>query len=155
MRVKDARQTFLGIWIKKILQGKPFEVWEGRQLRDFTYVDDCVDALLLAARSESAQGKIFNLGGAEDPISLDDLAKMLVQANGGGEFQRMSFPTYRRKIDIGDYYSNSDLIRNTLGWIPKVTLKEGLDRTLSIIPKICNNTYESSAKQPSGWLRVE
>src|SRR5919201_5959639 len=38
MRVKDARQTFLGIWIRLLLEGKPFEVWEGRQMRDFTYV---------------------------------------------------------------------------------------------------------------------
>jgi nucleoside-diphosphate-sugar epimerase len=131
MRIKDARQTFLGIWIKKILQGEPFEVWEGRQLRDFTYVDDCIDALLLAAQSDAARGKIFNLGGAEEAVSLDDLAQMLVRANGGGEFQKMSFPSDRRKIDIGDYYSNSDLIRNTLAWSPKVSLPDGIKRTLN------------------------
>lgn len=131
MRIKDARQTFLGIWIKKILQGEPFEVWEGRQLRDFTYVDDCIDALLLAAQSDAARGKIFNLGGAEEAVSLDDLAQMLVRANGGGEFQKMSFPSDRRKIDIGDYYSNSDLIWNTLAWSPKVSLPDGIKRTLN------------------------
>jgi nucleoside-diphosphate-sugar epimerase len=131
MRIKDARQTFLGIWIKKILQGEPFEVWEGRQLRDFTYVDDCIDALLLAAQSDAARGKIFNLGGAEEAVSLDDLAQMLVRANRGGEFQRMSFPSDRRKIDIGDYYSNSVLIRNTLAWSPKVSLPDGIKRTLN------------------------
>ena len=130
MRIKDARQTFLGIWIKKILQGEHFEVWEGKQLRDFTYVDDCVDAILLAAQSDAAKGKIFNLGGAEEPVSLDDLAQMLVHANGRGEFKRMSFPEERRKIDIGDFYSNADLIRNTLGWKPQVGLEEGLKRTL-------------------------
>lgn len=130
MRIKDARQTFLGIWIKKILQGEPFEVWEGKQLRDFAYVDDCVGAILLAAQSDEAKGKIFNLGGAEEPVSLDVLAQMLVYANGGGEFKRISFPEDRRKIDIGDYYSNADLIRNTLGWNPQIGLEEGLKRTL-------------------------
>ncbi|MCX6690452.1 MAG: NAD-dependent epimerase/dehydratase family protein, partial [Methanoregula sp.] len=49
MRIKDARQTFLGIWIKLLLEGKPFEIWEGQQLRDFNYVDDAVDAFLIAA----------------------------------------------------------------------------------------------------------
>jgi nucleoside-diphosphate-sugar epimerase len=131
MRIKDARQTFLGIWIKKILQAEPFEVWEGKQLRDFTYVDDCVDAILLAAQSDEAKGKIFNLGGAEEPVSLDCLAQMLVLANGGGEFKRMSFPEDRRKIDIGDYYSDAELIRNTLGWNPRVGLEEGLKQTLA------------------------
>src|SRR5262249_22490927 len=63
MRVKDARQTFLGVWIRLLVEGKPFEVWEGPQLRDFTYVDDAVEAFLLAAASEEANGQVFNLGG--------------------------------------------------------------------------------------------
>ena len=42
---------------------KPFEVWGGEQLRDFTYVDDAVDAFLLAAAREDANGQVFNLGG--------------------------------------------------------------------------------------------
>ena len=83
MRIKDARQTFLGIWVRLLLEGKPFEVWEGAQLRDFTYVDDCVEALLMAAASESTNGQIFNLGG-ERAISLRDLAELLVKVNGGG-----------------------------------------------------------------------
>ncbi len=57
MRIKDARQTFLGIWIKLVLEGKPFEVWGGEQLRDFTYVDDAVDAFLLAATQPRAVGR--------------------------------------------------------------------------------------------------
>jgi UDP-glucose 4-epimerase len=73
MRIKDARQTFLGIWIRRVLEGKPFEVWEGQQLRDFTYVDDAVEALLLAATNEQASGRVFNLGG-DCVISLKDLA---------------------------------------------------------------------------------
>ena len=136
MRIKDARQTFLGIWIKKILNGEPFEVWEGSQLRDFTYVDDCVDAILLAAQSDAAKGKIFNLGGAEAPVSLDQLAQLLVSANNGlGEFKRLSFPEDRRKIDIGNYYSNADLIQRTLGWRASIQLEEGLKRTLSFYKK--------------------
>jgi UDP-glucose 4-epimerase len=135
MRIKDGRQTFLGIWIKKLLENEVFAVWEGCQLRDFTYVDDCVDAMLLAAQSERARGKVFNLGGSEAPVSLDELARMLVKANNGGNYQRMSFPDERRKIDIGDYYSDASLIRNTLGWNPEVCLQDGLSRTLSFYKK--------------------
>ena len=62
MRVKDARQTFLGIWIRLLVEGKPFDVWDGEQLRDFTYVDDAVDALLLAAASEQANGQTLEPG---------------------------------------------------------------------------------------------
>jgi UDP-glucose 4-epimerase len=134
MRIKDARQTFVGIWIRLLLEGKNFEVWGGKQLRDFTYVDDCVEALLLAAINEQANGQIFNLGG-DSVISLHDLAKMLVEVNGGGEFTTHSFPQDRHKIDIGDYYADYTLISKTLGWKPRFTLKEALCRTVDFYKK--------------------
>lgn len=80
MRIKDARQTFLGIWIRLLAEGRPFDVWEGHQLRDFTFVSDVVDAMLLAAVSDDANGQVFNLGG-EPAISLKDLADLLVKVN--------------------------------------------------------------------------
>jgi UDP-glucose 4-epimerase len=129
MRIKDARQTFVGIWIRLLLEGQPFEVWGGQQRRDFTYVDDCVDALLLAALRSEARGKTFNVGGAEI-ITLEDLAKRLVALNGDGRFERKEFPTDRKRIDIGDYFADDSLIRTCLGWRPRVPLEEGLKRTL-------------------------
>jgi UDP-glucose 4-epimerase len=129
MRVKDARQTFLGIWIRLILEGRPFEVWGGEQLRDFTYVDDAVEALLLAATRREAVGRIYNLGG-ERVISLKELAALLVETNGAGEFLRRAFPEERKKIDIGDFYSDFGLIRQELGWEPQVPLSRGLSLTL-------------------------
>ncbi len=130
MRVKDARQTFLGIWIRLLIEAKPFEVWEGQQLRDFTYVDDAVEAFLLAAASQEANGRVFNLGG-DCVVSLKDLADLLIQVNGGGQYVVRSFPPDRKRIDIGDYYSDFTRIRADLGWKPKVTLREALARTLA------------------------
>jgi len=129
MRVKDARQTFLGVWLRRIVEGQPFEVWGGEQLRDFTYVDDAVDAFLLAALDERANGQVFNLGG-EPVISLHDLARLLVEVNMGGQYVTREFPADRKRIDIGDYYADFSRIRGALGWSPKVTLHEGLARTL-------------------------
>ena len=129
MRVKDARQNFLGIWIRLLVEGKPFEVWDGRQLRDFTYIDDAVEAFLMAAASEAANGKVFNLGG-DYVISLKDLADLLIEVNGGGEYIVKEFPPDRKRIDIGDYYADYSLIRSTLGWEPKIPLREALKRTL-------------------------
>jgi nucleoside-diphosphate-sugar epimerase len=129
MRVKDARQTFLGIWIRLLLEGKPFEVWNGNQLRDFTYVDDAVDAFLMAAGSDKAYGSVMNLGG-DRVISLRDLAELLVRINGKGEYVAREFPADRKRIDIGDYYANFELVRRRLGWEPKVPLDEALKRTL-------------------------
>ncbi len=131
MRIKDARQTFVGIWIRRLLEGQAFEVWGGTQIRDFTYIEDCVDALLLAATHPAAIGKCFNLGGTQ-PVSLLQLAETLIAANGGnGQFISREFPSDRKKIDIGDYYSDDRQIRAELGWQPKTSLEDGLTTTLN------------------------
>ena len=131
MRVKDARQTFLGIWIRLLIEGRPIKVFgDGLQLRDFTYVDDCIEALLLAGASDKANGKVYNLGGSE-VIGLKDLSKMMVNLGHGGSFELAPFPSDKKAIDIGDYYSDFSLITKELGWVPKIDLKDGLKRTLN------------------------
>jgi UDP-glucose 4-epimerase len=134
MRIKDARQTFLGIWIRLLLEEKPFEVWEGDQLRDFTYIDDAVNAFLLAAASDQSEGQIYNLGGGP-AISLRDLAELLVKANGRGKFSVRPYPPDRQPIDIGDYYADFRLIKSSLGWEPTVPLSQALELTLSYYKK--------------------
>jgi UDP-glucose 4-epimerase len=129
MRVKDARQTFLGIWIRQVVEGRPFEVWGGEQLRDFSYVEDAVDAFLIAAMSEEANGKIFNLGD-ENVVSLRDLADMVIEMNGDGKYVIREFPPERKKIDIGDYYSDYKYITSSLGWAPKTSLRDGLRESI-------------------------
>ena len=130
MRVKDARQTFLGIWIRNVIEEKPILVFgDGNQLRDFNYVDDAVEALLLAALNPRADGQVFNLGSRE-VVSLKRLAQMLVELHPGARFEIVPFPPERKAIDIGDYYSDYDKIGTELGWQPKVNLKQGLATSL-------------------------
>ncbi len=131
MRVKDARQTFLGIWIKQLIDGQPIKVYgDGLQIRDLNYVDDVVNALLLSAASDGVNGQIFNLG-ADETINLRDLARLLVEINGGGAYEMVAFPADRKTIDIGDYYFDYRLIQGRLGWKPTISLREGLARTLA------------------------
>jgi UDP-glucose 4-epimerase len=131
MRVKDARQTFLGVWVRQLLEGTPIKVFgDGEQLRDFNYVDDCVEALIQAASRDSAIGKVYNLGGSE-VVSLKQLAEMLVKLQPGATYETVAFPADRKAIDIGDYYSDYRLIERELGWSPRVGLADGLSRTVS------------------------
>jgi UDP-glucose 4-epimerase len=129
MRVKDARQTFLGVWVKQVLSGEAFEVWGGKQLRDFTYVDDAVEALLLAAAKPAAIGRVYNLGGS-GRISLRELAELVVSAAGGGKFVVKPFPADRKKIDIGDYYADDRLARRELGWRPRTDIRSAVESTV-------------------------
>jgi UDP-glucose 4-epimerase len=135
MRVKDTRQTFLGIWIKQLIDGEPIQIWgDGMQIRDFNYVDDTVDALLLCAATSAADGQIFNLG-SDETINFRDLAALMVEIAGNGQYEIKPFPPERKAIDIGDYYADYRFIQGRLGWRPKVALREGLRRTIEFYRK--------------------
>lgn len=139
MRVKDARQTFLGIWIKKLIDEEPIQVFgDGMQIRDFTYVDDCIEAFLRAAAADGADGQIFNLG-SDETINLRNLAALMVEISGGGSYELVPFPADRKTIDIGDYYGDYRMIQGRLGWRPVVQLRAGLERTLAFYRE--NRTY--------------
>ena len=131
MRVRDARQTFLGWWIRRVIDGEPIEIYgDGSQLRDLNYVDDVVDALLLAASRPEANGHVFNLGEPR-PIALKDLAALLVEVAGGGHASLVPFPPDLKRIDIGHYYGDFGRIEQALGWHPRVPLADGLRRTVA------------------------
>jgi UDP-glucose 4-epimerase len=130
MRVKDARQTFLGVWIRDALAGRAIRVFgDGKQRRDFNYVDDVVDALLLAATDDTAIGQVYNLGSAE-VLDLVSLAKVLTTLQADARYELVPFPAERKAIDIGDYFADYSRIHHDLGWEPRVGLEEGLRRTI-------------------------
>jgi nucleoside-diphosphate-sugar epimerase len=129
MRVKDAHQTFIGLWIRLILEGRSFAVFgTGEQIRDFNYVDDAVDAFLVCATNPLAKGKVYNLGA--DPISLLRLAELLIAISGKGSYSLAPFPSDRLAIDINDYAGDYSRISRELGWRPQTSLEDGLKRTL-------------------------
>jgi len=132
MRVKDARQTFLGWWIHQIVDNKALQIFgDGKQIRDFNYVTDVVEALLLAGAAPQAEGEIYNLGSSE-PINLLELAEMLREINPKAKpFEVVPFPPEKKRIDIGDYYGDFSRITEELGWKPEVPLREGLMRTVA------------------------
>ncbi len=130
MRIKDARQNFLGIWLRRALDGAAFEVWGGEQRRDLLYVEDAVEAFLCAAVTRDTAGLALNVGGGE-PYSLLALAEALVRANGGGGFEHREFPAERKAIDIGDFISDDRRFRALTGWAPRTGLDDGLMRSLA------------------------
>ena len=143
MRIRDARQTFIGVWIRNLIDGIPIKVYgDGSQRRDFCYVDDCVDAMMIAGLSDITNGKIYNLGGTEI-ITLKDIAQMMLnigsKLNLPGVFECVEFPIERKLIDIGDYYSDNSLIKTEIGWEPLVSFDQGIEKTLKFYIKNFNN----------------
>jgi len=130
MRVKDARQGFLGWWIRLALEGRQLPVYgDGKRIRDFNFVEDVVGACLLAAIRPEAEGRIFNLGSGE-PVSLLDLAQQVITAAGSGSAALIKYPPERERIEIGDFQADFTRIRSGLGWQPRARLQEGITATL-------------------------
>lgn len=125
MRIKDARQTFVGWWLRQIVEGKRLQIFgDGAQLRDLNHVDDVVAAMLLAGSKPETSGEVYNLG--SEPISLLDLARLMVDVAGRGSCELVPFPPERKAIDIGSYYGDYAKIRTQLGWQTKTSLRDGL-----------------------------
>jgi UDP-glucose 4-epimerase len=128
--VRDAHQGFAGFFIKQAIEGKEIQIYgDGRQLRDLTYVDDVVEALLLAASSGKVIGDCFNLGGST-PVTLEHYVQAVIAAAGSGSYRIVPFPEDSRKIDIGSVYSSFNKFHTATGWTPAVSLEEGLARTV-------------------------
>jgi UDP-glucose 4-epimerase len=128
--MRHGRQAFVAWLIRRALDGEQIELFgDGRQMRDFTYVDDVVEALLGVAHRPEADGEVFNLSG-ERPYSLREFAEILLAVVGGGSYKCVPFPEERSQIDIGSYYADCSKITTMLGWRPAVPLREGLLLTI-------------------------
>jgi UDP-glucose 4-epimerase len=126
--MKHSRQGFIAWFVRQAVEGGEIQVYgDGQQRRDLTYVDDVVDAFLAAGASDAANGHVLNLGG-QAPISLLELAHLIVEIAGRGSVRLIPWPDERRRIDVGDVYSSYDLIQRTLGWQPRTPLRAGLTR---------------------------
>jgi nucleoside-diphosphate-sugar epimerase len=128
--MKSDDQSFLNWFIRRAIEGQTIRVFgDGAQKRDFNYVDDVVDAFLMAAADERTNGEVYNLGAAR-PHSVLEVTQILLDVVGYGNYEMVEFPSTRKKIEIGDYWGDYTKIKNLLGWTPQTDLKDGLRRTV-------------------------
>jgi len=129
--IRHNRQGFIGWFIRLAIEDATIEIYgDGSQLRDFVYVDDAADAFLRAGASDQCNGEVFNVGG-DQPVSHRDLTALLVELAGSGRVEYVAWPPEKKAIDIGDFYADSAKFRRTTGWIPAVTLRDGLSRAIA------------------------
>lgn len=129
MDLENRQKGFAGVFIRQALDGERIRLFGGgSQLRDFNYVDDVVDALLLAGQHDKVVGEVCNLG-HKTPHSLHEFVQLLSR-NTSFDTESVPFPDEIKSIDIGDYYGDYSRFNRLTGWEPKVDLAEGLERTL-------------------------
>jgi UDP-glucose 4-epimerase len=124
-QMRHHKQGIINWFIRQLIEGQTIKLYgDGKQVRDINYVDDVVEALLLVACNEKANGEVFNLGGI--PKNLIDLVTTMIDVYGKGNYELIPFKDDLKKIEIGDYIANYEKIKNTVGWQPKISLEEGL-----------------------------
>lgn len=122
-------------FIRKALDGEMIPVFgDGRILRDFLYVEDLVECLLMVAATEGAYGEVFNVGGGV-PVSFHELAQTIVKVVGSGQVGFTEFTRERKEVEPGDYYTDISKIKKVVGWKPETGLEEGIRRTADFYRK--------------------
>ena len=133
-QMKHHRQGIINWFIRQIMDGTKVKIFgDGKQIRDTDYVDDVIEALLLAMASEKTNGEVYNLGGF--PISLKEIVEKMIKTYGEGEYELVPFPSESKEIEIGDYIADYSKFKKIVGWEPKIDVDEGLTRTFEYYKK--------------------
>lgn len=133
-QMRHPKQGVLNWFIRLLMNNETVELFgDGSQIRDINYVDDVVDALILSAQSKRANGNVYNLGGI--PITLLDFVKITISHLGYGNYRTIKFPKERKSIEVGNYVADIGKIKKDLGWRPKLSASEGIERTLDYYKK--------------------
>ncbi|PWU07010.1 MAG: NAD-dependent epimerase, partial [Terriglobia bacterium] len=131
MALRIPCQGFLGTFLRRAMRQQPIEIFgDGRQMRDPVYVDDAVDAFLLAGAARHPVSRVYNVGGPETH-SLARIATIVSDAAGAPAPVFRPFPADLRPIDIGSYSSDTRSICNELGWQPRVFLRQGICQSVA------------------------
>ena len=136
-QMKHSKQGVLNWFLRLLLDGKKVELYgDGTQIRDVNYVDDVVNALILAAENKKAIGKAYNLGG--QPVTLKQFVEESIKILDDGSYLLKQFPQERKAIEIGNYVADIGKIKTDLNWEPKIKLEEGIKRTINYYKKYKN-----------------
>lgn len=138
----DPGQGVLNRFIRQAIENQTLELWGGgEQLRDFNYVDDVVEALLMVMVSKKANGQAYNLGSfikkkglygqiGDNVKSIGDTAKLVVEIAGKGKCVEIPYPEDRKPLEPGHFYADATKIYKEIGWEPKINLSEGIRRSI-------------------------
>jgi UDP-glucose 4-epimerase len=128
-QIQHPKYGILNWFVGLILRGETIKVFgDGAQLRDYTYIDDMVEAFLLAGIKDEAVGKVFNVA-ARTQIRFIDMVKMMIRVAGQGAFEMVPWPDDYKKIEVGDFAADCQRIESELGWSPRIDLESGLKMT--------------------------
>ena len=131
---QPAARTAYGVVNRMIhlaLSGEVLSIYgDGRQRRDYIYIDDAVDALMRMSEAPAGNGRLYNVGSGHG-TAIVDMARSIIEMAGGGRIGFVAWPRLAEQIETGDFVADIGRISRELGWTPRVTLADGLQRTVA------------------------
>lgn len=129
-QMKHPRYGVVNWFIRLAIDNDVVKVFgDGKILRDFLYVEDAIDAMLMATITESAYGEIFNVASGI-PLNFIELANTLIEVAGTGRWEFAPFTPERAAQEPGDFYADISKIKRMVGWEPRFSLRDGLAETI-------------------------
>ncbi|HEX5369973.1 MAG TPA: NAD-dependent epimerase/dehydratase family protein [Dehalococcoidia bacterium] len=129
MLLAHSRQGFINWFVRLALEGGTIRLYgDGEQRRDFVYIDDAVQAFLIAGLRREEQGVAFNIGSGTS-VSLRQIAETLIDITGRGSITYVPFPEAEKRIEIGDYVADTHRTEKRLNWRATTSLRPGLEAT--------------------------
>ncbi len=130
-QMKHPRYGVVNWFVRLAVDDETIQVFgDGKILRDFLYIDDAVEAILMSALEPKAIGEVLNVG-IDQPYNFIELAETLIEVAGTGRWEFAAFSPERKAQEPGDFYSDISKIRRLVGWTPRTALKDGLRQTVA------------------------
>jgi UDP-glucose 4-epimerase len=142
-QMKHSRFCVANWFMRLALDNETIAVFgDGSILRDFVYVDDTTDAIMMCALCGDAPGEVFNVG-SDRPSTFLELARSIVRIAGSGRWEFAPFTPERAAHEPGDYYSDISKIRKVVGWEPRTSLDDGIRKTLDYYMKYRDEYWQT------------
>lgn len=134
-QMKHSRYGVVNWFVRLVVDGKPIPLFgDGKILRDFLFVDDCVEALLMSGAAKEAEGEVINVG-HDQPSHFLGIAECLKEIYPSTRWEFTPFSAERKAQEPGDFYSDITKIQKLCGWNPSTSLRDGLGKTLDYYQK--------------------
>jgi len=128
-QMRHSKYSMVNWFVRQAMEDKPIRVYgDGSQIRDYVFVDDVADALIIAVLDERARGAVLNVGSGAG-TSFGDMARMVVDAVGRGAVEHVPWPDDYVNVETGDYFLDIQRIQTLTNWKPHTDLAIGIQRT--------------------------
>ncbi len=140
--MKHPSQGFTNWFIRQAMNNEEIQLWGGGEsLRDFNYVDDVVEALLMVAASPKTDNHVYNLGAfirqngkykelGDNIKTVAEVAELITKIAGSRQPVKVPYPEDKMSIEVGHFYADATKIHEEVGWEPRISMQEGIRRTI-------------------------